>query len=85
MKSMKRFRRRDNQGKTEVPIYAVIDTNVLVSALMTKNMESPTVKVKNAVFTGKIIPLFHELILNEYTEVLYRDKRKINILIQVHI
>lgn len=71
-----------------MPIYAVIDTNALVPALMTKNMESPTVKVINAVFTGKIIPLFHELILNEYIEVLHRDKfkldkRKINILIQV--
>ena len=54
--------------------YAVIDTNVLVSALLSKNEASPTVKVLDAVFDGKIIPLYHQDILAEYDEVLHREK-----------
>ncbi len=54
--------------------YAVIDTNVLLSALLSKNENSATVKVLDAVFEGKIIPLYHEDILAEYDEVLHREK-----------
>ena len=55
-------------------IYAVIDTNVLVSALFTSNMESATVKVVEAVQSGRITPLYTEEIYNEYLEVLNRPK-----------
>ena len=54
--------------------YAVVDTNVLISALLSKNEDSATVKVMNAVFDGRIIPLYHRDILSEYTEVLHRKK-----------
>lgn len=54
--------------------YAVIDTNVLLSALLSKNEASATVKVLDAVFDGKIIPLYHQNILAEYDEVLHREK-----------
>jgi len=54
--------------------YAVIDTNVLVSALLSKNEESATVRVLDAVFDGRIVPLFHQDILTEYYEVLHRAK-----------
>lgn len=54
--------------------YAVIDTNVIVSALFTKNSQSPTVQVLDAVFAGKIIPLYHQEILLEYSDVLHREK-----------
>ena len=54
--------------------YAVIDTNVLLSALLSKNEDSATVKVLDAVFEGKIIPLYHQDILIEYNEVLHREK-----------
>lgn len=54
--------------------YAVIDTNVLLSALLSKNNNSNTVKVLEAVFEGKIIPLYHQDILAEYEEVLHREK-----------
>lgn len=54
--------------------YAVIDTNVLISALLSKRDDSPTVKVLDAVFDGKIIPLYHHDILAEYDEVLHREK-----------
>lgn len=55
-------------------IYAVVDTNVLVSALLTKNKESATVKVFNKIFDHSIIPLYNVEILAEYKEVLSRKK-----------
>ena len=54
--------------------YAVIDTNVLISALLSKKEDSATIKVLDAVFEGKIIPLYHQDILAEYDEVLHREK-----------
>lgn len=54
--------------------YAVIDTNVLLSALLTKNKDSATIQVLDAVFDRKIIPLYHQEILAEYYEVLHRKK-----------
>lgn len=54
--------------------YAVIDTNVLLSALLSKNEDSATVKVLDAVFEGKIVPLYHPDILDEYDEVLRRRR-----------
>lgn len=54
--------------------YAVVDTNALISALLSKNEDSATVKVMGAVFDGKIIPLYHRDILAEYAEVLHRKK-----------
>ena len=55
-------------------IYAVIDTNVLVSALFTSNVEAATVKVLDALLQEKIIPLYNEEIYDEYVEVLSRPK-----------
>ncbi len=54
--------------------YAVIDTNVFISALLSKRADSATVRVLDAMFDGKIIPLYHEDILAEYDEVLHRNK-----------
>lgn len=54
--------------------YAVIDTNVLVSALLSKSEDAATVRVLEAVFDGRIIPLYHHDILAEYEEVLHREK-----------
>lgn len=55
-------------------VYAVIDTNVIVSALLAKNPDAATVKVLEAVFDGAIVPLYHSDIINEYREVLARKK-----------
>lgn len=55
-------------------IYAVIDTNVIVSALFTRNTEAATVKVLDAMLQGKIVPLFNEDIIAEYSDVLHRSK-----------
>ena len=55
-------------------VFAVIDTNVIVSALLTKNPNSPTIQVMEAVLSGQITPLYHHDILEEYNEVLHRPK-----------
>ena len=55
-------------------IYAVIDTNVLVSAQISKTPLSATVKVVSSMFLNHIKPVYNEDILAEYTEVLHRPK-----------
>lgn len=54
--------------------YAVIDTNVFISALLTRRIDSATVKVLEAVLIGKITPLYNNDIIAEYNEVLHRSK-----------
>ena len=54
--------------------YAVIDTNVFIAALLSKNSDAATVKVLRAVLDGRIVPLYHNEILAEYDEVLHREK-----------
>lgn len=44
-------------------IYAVIDTNVLVSAQISKNPLSATVKVVSSMFLNHIKPVYNEDIL----------------------
>ena len=58
--------------------YAVIDTNVFVSALLTQNNQSATVKVLRLIKDEKIIPMYNEEILMEYSDVLYREKLAID-------
>lgn len=55
-------------------IYAVIDTNVIVSAYITKNLQAATSKVWAAVLQGIIIPVYSDEIIDEYTDVLHRKK-----------
>ena len=55
-------------------IYAVIDTNVLVSAMLTHNNQSATIQVMEAMFANKIIPLYNKEIISEYEDVLHRAK-----------
>ena len=54
--------------------YAVIDTNVLVSALLAKRADSSPVAVVEKLFDGTVIPVFSRSILDEYREVLHRAK-----------
>lgn len=56
--------------------YAVIDTNVLVSALLSRRQDSATVLVIERMINGDIIPVFSREIMNEYHEVLSRKKFK---------
>lgn len=44
-------------------IYAVIDTNVLVSALLAARTDSPTVLIRDYILEGSIFPLYNEEML----------------------
>ena len=55
-------------------IYAVIDTNVLVSALLTKSEKAPTAMVLKSVMNGHVTPLLNKEICAEYLDVLSRSK-----------
>ena len=55
-------------------VYAVIDTNVFVSALLGRNADSATSKIFYAVLSQKLFPLYNETIMDEYKDVLRRSK-----------
>lgn len=55
-------------------IFAVIDTNVPVSALWTKNDKAPTYILLQLMQQGHLTPLYNDEILTEYVEVLGRPK-----------
>lgn len=52
--------------------YAVIDTNVLVSALL--NADSTPGKIVARALVGNIVPVVHEQIIAEYVDVLHRQR-----------
>lgn len=58
----------------DAKIYAVIDTNVLVSALFSISGNSNPSIIIRKIIDGVITPLYNEDILAEYEEVLNRDK-----------
>ena len=53
-------------------IYAVIDTNVFVAALLTKHRDAATAKVVEAMVAGRITPVKSPEIMAEYRDVLTR-------------
>ena len=55
-------------------LYAVIDTNVLVSSLLSKNPASATRRVVDAIAGGRLIPLYDRTMMDEYLDVLCRSK-----------
>ena len=57
-------------------VYAVIDTNVIVSSILSNHLDSATVLVRDNILDGKLIPMFNEEILAEYKDVLNRPKFK---------
>lgn len=56
--------------------YAVIDTNVLISAAL-KSQSTPG-EVLRKIGSGRIIPLYNDEILVEYRDVLHRPKFNFN-------
>ena len=56
--------------------YAVIDTNVLVSALLSSHADAATVQITGRLIGGEIIPVYSCEIMQEYHEVLSRKKFK---------
>ncbi len=55
-------------------IYAVIDTNVLVSALITKNPKAATAIVVRLLLDNGFVPMYDADIIAEYEDVLHRSK-----------
>lgn len=55
-------------------LFAVFDTNVLVSALLSRRNDSATVQLLDHVLDGRITLLYNDEILDEYNEVLHRSK-----------
>ncbi len=55
-------------------VYAVIDTNVLVSALFAVHPDSATVLVRDKIVEGDIVPIYNVEIFEEYRSVLSRPK-----------
>lgn len=68
--------RKSEQQEEEnnMKIFAVIDTNVIASALISKHSDSATVLVLDSIFFGIITPIYNDGILNEYDSVLRRSK-----------
>ena len=55
-------------------VLAVVDTNVLVAALLSKKRDTGVVKVWNKIFYNSIIPLWHDDIVAEYDKVFHKKK-----------
>lgn len=60
-----------NQNKQ---VCVVIDTNVLVSALLSKSIASPTAMIVGCIYERTLIPLYNDKIIAEYSDVLARRK-----------
>ena len=61
-----------------MPYYAVVDTNVLVSAMLSKRIDSATVLILDRIFAKEIIVVYSQEVLAEYEEVLRRPKFKLD-------
>lgn len=55
-------------------VYAVIDTNVIVSALLSRHSDAVTVRVLESISKVGICPLYNQDIIAEYRDVLSRPK-----------
>lgn len=55
-------------------MFVVIDTNIIVSALLSSKNDSATVQVMEKMFRQEIKPIYSKEIFTEYTNVLNRSK-----------
>ncbi len=55
-------------------VYAVFDTNIIVSALISRRSDTAVVLALETLFAGEVIPLYNDEILKEYEDVLHREK-----------
>ena len=55
-------------------MFVIIDTNVMVSALLSSKNDSATVQVMERVFRQEVTPIYSREIFSEYTNVLNRPK-----------
>lgn len=57
-------------------VYAVYDTNILVSALLSRKPDSAVVLALETLLSGEVTPLYNDDILAEYDDVLHREQFK---------
>lgn len=57
--------------------HAVLDTNILVSALI--RPDGPPVQVMAAVRIGDLLPVFNAAVLDEYERVLHRPRLQLDV------
>ncbi len=67
--------------------FAVIDTNVLVSALMSKTDDSATAQVLDRLVSGEVTLVYSDEIFHEYDDVLHRRRfgfpvKKVSVLLE---
>ena len=55
-------------------VFAVFDTNILVSALISRRSDTAVVHALEALLSGEVIPLYNDESLQEYDEVLHRER-----------
>ena len=55
-------------------VYAVFDTNIIVSALISRRSDTAVVLALETLLAGEVIPLYNDEILKEYKDVLHREK-----------
>jgi putative PIN family toxin of toxin-antitoxin system len=58
------------------PVAAVIDTNIVIAALLTKDVHSPTARILDGMCRGEFPFLLSTALLAEYREVLLRKKTR---------
>lgn len=63
----------------ENKLNVIIDTNVIVSALLSKHNDSATVKVLNLFYDNRINLFYSDEIINEYNDVLRRVNFKLDV------
>lgn len=55
-------------------VYAVFDTNILVSAMLSRKPDTAVVLALESLLSGEVTPLYNDEIIAEYDEVLHREK-----------
>ena len=72
---MRKYLRPEQKEKrgSRMICYAVIDTNVFISALLSKNSDAATVKVFQAILDGRIVPLYHKEILADMDDLIFYE------------
>ena len=55
-------------------IYAVFDTNILVSAMISKRSDTAVVMALDTLLNDEVTPLYNDEIIKEYSDVLHREK-----------
>ncbi|MCH5242998.1 MAG: PIN domain-containing protein [Muribaculaceae bacterium] len=68
---------KEEEGQTK-RICVVLDTNVLVAALITSNPMSPTAQIITFFYKGILKPVYNDKIIEEYLDVLNRKHFNFN-------